>query len=358
MTTSDRSDLLPWGWSITPKDSDIECPTASSILQTLALVNVVVSTLSILFGNRRVLHYLTHKWWFKWYEDPLSRSYRWTWIINVALQLGANALIAFIFKRTPGYLASFQIWELMLFFTVRPRLSWIALGVLGMKSWGEIKKRLPRPQPAFDGNQTSYYYGRHEPYFEGAQSQPRERNGYQSFDVSDSEHSYDGNRPKPLGIPSGKDYPWRSSAIAQIYCEIVLQGIALYIMGRTAHFAASLGYYKIGTTTYKELPKSAHIMYAGALYYLITGGMMLVFEVICILGSFCFKGRLSDDAYSAWIALYVVVNLFTTWLGSWIFWVGFVRLAGPQYCPPKLYAQGTVWGVFSFLGILIGGGGS
>jgi len=80
--------------------------------------------LGILFGHRKVTNCLT----FGLFGKEGSTSWRWVWIFIVALQLGANGLIAKIIKRTPGYEDDFSTWQLTLFFTARPRISWI-LGI-------------------------------------------------------------------------------------------------------------------------------------------------------------------------------------------------------------------------------------
>jgi len=214
-------------------------------------------------------------------------------MLNVGLQLGANAIIAVIFQKAPGYNADFEVWELMLFFTVRPRLSWIALGMLGPISHSKGKKMTVERQMPMKG---------------------RARRKALQNGIPETEDIY---------IP---DFPWRNSAIAQIFAEIVLQCIALYIMGRSAHFGAQKGFYSVSSDTYKELPSAARLMYAGALYYLITGACMLTYEFYWLAKTI--RNEIRDQEYASGIGLFVVLNLFTTWTGSWIFWAGFVHLAG------------------------------
>jgi hypothetical protein len=52
------------------------------------------------------------------------------WIVSLGLQLGANAVIAWLMQDASGYLTTFTIPQLVLFYTARPRLSWIVLGFL------------------------------------------------------------------------------------------------------------------------------------------------------------------------------------------------------------------------------------
>ncbi|KAF1998218.1 hypothetical protein P154DRAFT_604074 [Amniculicola lignicola CBS 123094] len=334
------TELLPWGWTITPKDDSlIICPSASRILGTFALVNVVVTALSVVFGNRYTLYRLTGRRFFK---DKNSKLHRIMWILTVALQLGANALIGWIFQKTPGYNANFKIWELMLFFTVRPRLSWISLMLLS-------QYEVHNPDVVYSPMVT---YAR-DASTEGLELEPR---------------SKDRNATSPdpsLMQRHEKDRPWASAAKSQAFAEIFLQIIALYIMGKTAHFATTRQYYLVGTAANKSLPTAAKIMYAGALYYLSLGVPLLLAEILFVI--LYYAGEFDDDimsrktsersikstAYSA----FIFYNLVYTWLGSWLFWAGFVRLAGDLYCPPKLYVQGSIWGAFSLIGIILGVGG-
>ena len=46
----------------------------------------------------------------------------------------------------------------------------------------------------------------------------------------------------------------------------------------------------------------------------------------------------------------LVLMLLLSWTGQWLFWTGFLRLAGDTFCPPKLWTNTTVWSVFSALG--------
>ena len=97
-------------------------------------------------------------------------------------------------------------------------------------------------------------------------------------------------------------------------------------MGRTAHFAASRGYYKLGKT-YNSLPHFAHLMYAGALYHLVAGSFFLLCSIALTISTFMDRG--SDIRVNIFfIHLVLLWSLIFVWMGSWIFWGGFVNLAG------------------------------
>jgi uncharacterized membrane protein YhaH (DUF805 family) len=130
-------------------------------------------------------------------------------------------------------------------------------------------------------------------------------------------------------VGDGDDY-W-STFMSNAIAEVVLQYMTLYTMGRTAHLAAQQGYYRIGTATYRALPPGAHLFYAGALYYLIVGGLFIVF-VTFILLFLMVQDDDHDDHGTAGVAVFFILLflLSSTWMGSWLFWAGFVKMAGSR----------------------------
>jgi hypothetical protein len=271
--------ILPWDWVLTPQPgSNKTCPAPSSVLGTFVAVNVITSLVSIISGHRRFIRLVTCGW----LGEMMSQGWMRSWLLALGLQFAANATIAAIFKHTPGYMATFTIGELMLLFFARPRLSWIVLLFL------------------------SFY---------------RTKN--------------------PLHIARGseRDYPYYSACMSQIMVELVMQLIALVLMGKTAYFATVRGFYNINSTGYRSLPESAHVMYAGALYYMVTGCLALA-GMILLLGLtwLVLSGQSGDDGEGlTYMALdfirmaFPVLLLLSTFLGSWLFWVGFVSLVGDKY---------------------------
>ena len=184
-----------------------------------------------------------------------------------------------------------------------------------------------------------------------------------------------GNESKS-GSGSSKEYPWSSAAKSQAYAELALQVMASFVLGRVVHFGVRNGFYIIGSATYKELPPAARLMYGGALFYLITASMMVLVEILFIIGSYSDNSSERREMWKPGALLFIFGNLATTWLASWLFWTGFVKLAKAEnlyvlitflssvslltvcrYCAPKLSAQGLIWGLFSLIGITIGAGG-
>ncbi|KAI9772137.1 MAG: hypothetical protein M1839_002549 [Geoglossum umbratile] len=146
---------------------------------------------------------------------------------------------------------------------------------------------------------------------------------------------------------------WSSAARQAVIAEVILQFIAMYYAGRTVHFASTHGYYKLHADYGFQHGGAARMMYGGALLYLLTivFNIPYVFVVVTTL-----SGTPSSDRTRLFFEFFTGTSSFTSWLGSWLFWAGYVRLAGNLYCPPKLSIQGVIWTALSVLGIATGTG--
>ncbi|KAK5659489.1 hypothetical protein OQA88_690 [Cercophora sp. LCS_1] len=252
--TAADANFFPWSWSVSSTSSDHPtCPSSQSILGLYAAINAVCTVLSVLAGNS----FIVNKSTCGLLGNEKGRPWMYMWILPFGLQLGANASIATLTKLTPGYADQFTIWELMLFYTLRPRLAWIFLGFIA-----EVKTK--------------------------------------------------GGRP------------WRTSFISNMIAELLLQLIALYTAGTVVRHAATMGYYLVHTDLYKTLPKAAHLFYGGSMYYCVSGSAYILY-VLCTVVSESYRDNNKDMALGN-----VFLLLITTWLGSWLFWAGFVQLAGDR----------------------------
>jgi hypothetical protein len=191
-------------------------------------------------------------WSFGLLGDRNSKSWIWTWLIPLSLQLGANALIATIYKATPGYGFGFQIYDLFLFWTTRPRLSWIVLAAL-----------------------------------------------------------------INIGAEDDKNGHWEAAAKSSMIAELFLLLISTYYMGLTANFARIQGFYTVHSTAIQ----SAKLMYAGALMSLIFVFVTTSF----LLGMIFTKHSWHSQGLTFNALLFISI---TTWLASWLFWVGYIFTAG------------------------------
>ncbi|KAG9232774.1 hypothetical protein BJ875DRAFT_465936 [Amylocarpus encephaloides] len=279
-----QSGYIPWAWYVTTSDSTSSCPSVARSLGTFAAVNGVVAILSAILCHRKVVQV----WSFKKCGNPESKMWYWGWIIPLTLQLGSNVVIATIYKTTPGYETGFSIADLFLFWTTRPRLSWLILGLLiGIGAEVDV-------------------------------------NGY-----------------------------WESAAKSSLIAEVILLVISCYYMGITANFARANGYYNPTA----DIPSGARLMYVGALLSLIFVFGAIV-NLVMIIGKKHDWTDFLDD--KEWLKLFLGMALVssTTWLAAWLFWAGYVTTAQESYCPPKLATSGAIWGLFSLLGNVLGGGGA
>ena len=240
---------IPWSWQVAPNNPDGStefCPSTASVLGTFAIINVLVSIVSLVAGNQKVVTFLTCQCCD---GDDDKTTWFYMFIFPLGLNLGSNALIAYLYKTTPGFGDTFTIWELTLFYTTRPWLSWLVLVVFM--------------------NIEAFYR---------------------------------------------KDSRYIKSTKAAVAAEIVLQFMSSYYMGKTANFAAEKGYYiHLG-----NVPWKASMMYSGALLSLIS----LLFTVISLIYILFSDAEVDNTLFAA-----ILVSL-TSWLGSWIFWSGFVTTAG------------------------------
>jgi hypothetical protein len=117
--------------------------------------------------------------------------------------------------------------------------------------------------------------------------------------------------------------PWVSAASQAAIAEIILQLIAMYYAGRIVHFASTHGYYKLHADYGFQHGGAARMMYGGALFYLIT----IVYNTPIIIGMGTRSSRGNSRA-QGFITSFAVASSFTSWVGSWLFWAGYVRLAG------------------------------
>lgn len=124
--------------------------------------------------------------------------------------------------------------------------------------------------------------------------------------------------------------------------------ISMYYYGWTAHFATTKGYYIIGQLKGPHA-HDAHLMYAGALLAVIGGAYSIIGVPMYFI---VHRDSERPRKIPAMASMSLMVN---AWIGAWLFWVGYVRLAGDLYCPPRLIESGTIWAALSAFGSIFGG---
>lgn len=250
--TSSRAALIPWTWYIHSSYSDHECPSITSTLTTFALVNALGAIVGLLFGHRKVVKRITCGCFGK--EDG-GETWWFTFIFPLCLHFGANVLVAFLYRLPPGSGQGFNIGDLILFYTTRPRFGWIILSVLMLVGKDDSQKIRGYYEAAAKGTQ---------------------------------------------------------------FAEFFLLMVSTYYTGMTAHFASTRGYYISGRLQ-GPLAYDAHMMYAGALMSLISLAGTILYLLTLLF---------NKDHNRTWLYTSVWGIASSTWVASWVFWIGYVRLAG------------------------------
>lgn len=115
-------------WVIARNDGSTEgCPSRTKILVTFAVVNILMAIFAVIAGHRKVVNKATFGVLGK---ESKFKAYNFMWITTVGLNLAASATNAFIMKNTKGYGERFDVGQVMLFYTTRPRITWIFAGLL------------------------------------------------------------------------------------------------------------------------------------------------------------------------------------------------------------------------------------
>jgi len=291
------TDLLPWKWVLSPSNPLLtQCPARYDILATMGAVNAIAAWTAILMHRRGWIRILTCgllEVLPPGTTDP--NAWRWRWIIPLALQLGANATIAALFKYSRGYTATFSILELTILYTTRPRLEFIRFTLNNLLRSRYFSSRSARM--AVGGLEEAEY------------ANPRQTVG-----------------------------------LAHMLAEIGLQLLALDLMRRVVARGQSNGFYN--AILYAALPISAQRIYGGAAAYLVVGSVALALQAVLVgLSSFAARHWREDREEAAiaeeeeamakgpWMfvhglrAALTCLTVWGTWLASNSFWSGFVYLA-------------------------------
>ena len=111
--------------------------------------------------------------------------------------------------------------------------------------------------------------------------------------------------------------------------EGILQIMASFYIGKTAHWAVISGYLKHGHLN--DIPGAhyAKIMYAGVLLWLITVAFAVVVWLVLLCYTTCTEKK--EDHIAVIVAgISFTLTMILPLIGQWLFWVGFIGLAGDQ----------------------------
>lgn len=126
-TTSPQAHLVPWKWHVKPNMLDYVFPSSASTLGNIRRRERTRRYFQPDFRTQKVISFLSCGCCGR----PYSNNHWWfMFLFALGLNLGANALIAFLYLSNPGYGQGFSIGQLTLFWTTRPRLGWFALSLM------------------------------------------------------------------------------------------------------------------------------------------------------------------------------------------------------------------------------------
>lgn len=155
------------------------------------------------------------------------------------------------------------------------------------------------------------------------------------------------------------------SFMSNMICEFFLQCAAMGYMAKTVHFASkhhyllpagSDGIHNVPKVI-QDLPAGASLMYAGAMVYVIFFAIFILVVLFNIMTAIKLDppDSLELSKFTC-LGIMLAFPLAFTWAGSWMFWAGYIKIAGDLYCPPNLLHQGLIWGGFSLAGSFAGVG--
>ena len=142
---SDTAELppIPLEWVIAPLNvSAGQCPTAEQTKLAFGITNLVVGVLTLVFGCRPILHYLSRGWLGK----KGGKGVAWTWIISFALQLLSNLFASLMVVHTPGF-EHLSMLNTFALYAARPRINvvWTAclrmVVAVNLHAWSEKADR-------------------------------------------------------------------------------------------------------------------------------------------------------------------------------------------------------------------------
>ncbi|KAM5353088.1 hypothetical protein ACJZ2D_017029 [Fusarium nematophilum] len=307
-----RGELLPWVWALQPPDLNPQnCPSSSLTLGVVAIVGVLSTVLCLITGHQAIIRPLTwcprvvlRRAGLSHFADKLFKepqvgeedtSYKRSWIWTFGLEFVSNAVVAQVMITASSSSPNPpSVGDFMLFLFMRPRMTWLIFCITVPPSllYNDKYTRVRTCEPG--------------------------------------------------------SWLWNLSKAAyqHIIAEAAIQVVGADYAGLTAHFATTRGYYLANALDGCPLRADAKTMYAGALIYLVFL-LPTIFIAIGILFHESYAGAYRRNSDPLLNNFYLSL---VGWVGSWLFFSGYVRLAGDLYCPVSLVTQAAIWISFSVFG--------
>ncbi|WAO94691.1 Hypothetical protein NCS54_01228600 [Fusarium falciforme] len=295
---------IPWDYTLTSTAG--QCPSKARVLGTYAVTAAIISALCLLVGHRRIARWITCHW----LGHPDSRAWRWTWIFPLGLSLAAAAINVAIIVQHESRDSDYPRHSLFFLQLTLPRMSFFCLLIVFC---------------------IQLLHRRHE----------------QTRQIHEGQ---DENAVKK-GLVSQVDHG--SAAASALIAELLIQLPLLSYLGKIGYFAFSNGYLPTDSN-YPQVPTAARMMHGAALYHLGSSCVALLVLIVYCTGLFP-SFRPSQHRHIKYLMCVCVILGMFTFCADWIFWAGFLELAGDTYCVPELELQAGIRIVLSALGAFFGG---
>lgn len=406
--------LFPWAWDVQLNATELangtanrtvndafqvleQCPSVQSALLSFAIVNLVVFVASIVTANRKVTHHMTCKccggpkggtcW-------PLMA------ILSVAFNLAANVVNAFLTKATPGY-HHVPLVPLILLWCTRPRLAWfviILVWITKKRNWDQTLY-LDSAVAALMAEVILQITG--AVYMGISVNHARVYGFYRADRVKYTPHGTDALIMyygallwtasvgiaivgaiiiyTPVGgivrsaVIAVAQFVEKWSVLAAVYLWAGIRGllILLVMLGYWCiNYPIKLYNWQSQWPRRKERPKPRKANFlawfkpsipekyqASALANTNEQGAEEVpaqedSETRPKIAEYIAEMRLRPNLFGQLNLLFFFLLL--PFVGQWIFWVGFVRMAQDLYCPPEIWSLTAVWSGFSLIALWCG----
>lgn len=117
-----------------------------------------------------------------------------------------------------------------------------------------------------------------------------------------------------------------SAAASALIAELLIQLPLLHYLGKIGYFAFSNGYLPTDSN-YPQVPTAARMMHGAALYHLGSSCVALLVLIVYCTGLFR-SFRPSQHRHIKYLMCVCVVLGMFTFCADWVFWAGFLELAG------------------------------
>lgn len=297
------------------------------------------------------------------------------WIVVVALHLAANIINALLLSRQDGVKSNFPFWALVFLLSTRPRFSWIILGMLSVTN--RPSKTLDQTYGCTNGIITPPRVTTPPPslavpspavpspaYFPGLR---RLRDSWKEKERQRAEEQLREDRRR---LGRVVDFPYSSAAISSLIAELFLILFSTVLFIAIANYEARRSLEE-NRQFWNKVPERLRLVYNGALFTLVGSLIFLLFTIYALykvvpamvldpeerarrLWEPTRKpGRIASEYF---IYGSVNIGLILYWMGLWIFWAGYLRLAQDLYCAPSIFSQGGIWVGLTTVGIILGTG--